>query len=218
MKKRSYKLQFSCWINRFELFCCINLDKHEQCCLNDDQYFLINGGKDDDSNEIYEKQPTLSRKWIPGAINATYVLNKSKDWIFILGGRMLGACIDAPWWSKDEFFEHDLINVYDINKREFHKCSIKCPVKGSMYAICMINEREDELLVNGFVNDSYRGKKWRNLLLCPSYLIKLIKKYVFIEYIHIFGKSDRGDISRQQHFKINTDHLIESIMTESMIK
>ena len=84
-----------------------------------------------------------------------------------------------------------------------------------MYAISMINSHKDKLLVFGFVHDLYRNDKWKNLNLCPDYLIKLMKKYVVTEYIHILGQSKTHLFNIEyKHFKINIDKLIRSVICE----
>ena len=207
LRKHNCDLQYSVWASRSKSFFAISIDFKDDHCLKIEQYMQMNH----DNNKIhYKPLPIIKKKWIEGAINSAYVLNKSQDWLFIFGGM-------SKIVTRESTLEipQDWIIAFDLNKKEFYNCSIHCPFEGPMYAISMINSHKDKLLVFGFVHDLYRNDKWKNLNLCPDYLIKLMKKYVVTEYIHILGQSKTHLFNIEyKHFKINIDKLIRSVICE----
>ena len=189
-----YKLQFAVTINKFNSIFAISINKDDRNLVIDE--YISN----DDS---YTQSKRATTKQIYGAYNSGYALTKSEDLIFISGGfippnanyTLSGNEIQGPSNS---------IIIFNLRKMDFFECTIKCPFKGAMHAISMTNEHQDELLVFGFIHESYQNKEWNNILKLPIYLMKFVLKFIVTEYIHILGQYNR------KHFKINVDHLLTS--------
>jgi len=195
------KLQFSCWSNKFQSWVSISINEDLMCLQSDDCIMIPRRCSD---KLVYKEQSRLRMtNWIFAAYNSGYVLITTEDLIFIFGGEALPLRYERRYF--DPFGSCDRIIAYDLNEKEFYECSIDCPLKGGIHAVSMRNPKQDEFLVFGFVNDSYRNEKFKNMIQFPTYLTRLMTKYFCTEYIHVLGKYDH------QHFKINVDYLIESM-------
>ena len=131
---------------------------------------------------------------------AGYAVNKTEEFLFILGGEQV--------LFDGSLQELNIITIYDIQQDRFMECTLECPFKGDMHAICMGDDKRDELLVFGFVNDLYQAKEFKNLRKLPVCLINLILKRVNNEYLHILQLSYHDDDN--QHYKINIDDILNS--------
>ena len=197
---KASKLQFTVWTGKAIVAISINKDDRN---LVIDKYISLN-------NNNFSKQQRLERnKLCFGCNYSGYALNKTQEFAFICSG-IMPLNVQCASGNVIQQGPCDTIFICNLNNMTFYQCTIKCPFKGPMHAICMTNENEDELLVFGFVNYLYRNKEWENILKCPFYLITFIQKFIVTEYLHILG----CDIQYHhgEHFKINIDRLITSIM------
>ena len=75
------------------------------------------------------------------------------------------------------------------------------------YIITRKSQKDDELLTFGFVHECYKKDNMKKMQELPFYLIQLIAKWIFYNYLHIvFGEHETA---KRQHFKILVDHVFD---------
>ena len=132
------------------------------------------------------------------SFSASVVTNDARYIIFL--GENSGTSNDIMILNRDE---QNLI-----------KSKIKCPLIASFNATLVYDDKRDELLTFGFINACFRSLEFENMIKLPHYLIKHIKKWISIEYVHlIFHEySNSKAISLINHWKINVDDILKSIV------
>ena len=73
--------------------------------------------------------------------------------------------------------------------------------------IILRDDKRDELLVFGFINQCFRNKEMINVQILPVYLIKLIRGWVCIEMVHLIAWTKDWD-RKYLHWKINVDDIL----------
>ena len=77
------------------------------------------------------------------------------------------------------------------------------------------NNHRDEILTFGFVDACFRSSEFENIIKLPHYLVKLIGKWISIEYVHLLlhqqAVRDIG-YSGINHCRINVDDILTSIV------
>lgn len=68
-------------------------------------------------------------------------------------------------------------------------------------AILMADPKQNELLTSGFIKKCYKSKQFKNVMVLPYYLVKMLSEWTIIEYIHLI------DNYGSQHWKIDVQHL-----------
>ena len=152
-----------------------------------------------DSDEVSQLKDHLC-----GNMFAGYAMTKAEDYLFILGGEIDDSGHNGDICPKNS------ITVYDLKRNECYETSIICPtVSGTMYAICMVDEELDELIMFGFVHGVYRLKQFDDMRHLPVYLIKMMSKWFCTEYVHILARFDTGS---GRHWKINIDEILNKMI------
>ena len=158
----------------------------------------------DGSGKIFEYS-LWEKKWmkwnvvVPGDDASSAVLTHDERYMVVFSGWTEGA---------DDHVECEInkIFIYDFRMRKFMKSSIETPSENIGYrfntSIITKNEFAEELLVFGYVNKVFKGKKFTNVQQLPFYLITLIGKWISIEYVHFL--SNRSS----KHWRINVDSII----------
>ena len=94
------------------------------------------------------------------------------------------------------------IFVYDMMNKTLLKSSIGTPEHDCNVAADR-NEKGEDLLVFGYINELWRTSGFRSMSSLPFYLIRLIKKWVCIERIYLYGNC--------KIYTINVDVIIQSV-------
>ena len=106
------------------------------------------------------------------------------------------------------FEDSDKILVLDIrddnyNNYKLIECKIKCPQEGC-FGIVRIGGIENELLVIGWIKRLFKTKEFKNLVLPPMYLMKIVLLWYGQEMIHWFGQ--------RTHYAIELRHILSSLL------
>ena len=134
--------------------------------------------------------------------HAHIIATTKEDYLIFMAG------IDV----KKEVF-HQWIFVYDMNNKKLLKSMVEVPTRDSMATITR-NEENEDLLTFGFVRKCYKLSKFRNIQFMPFYLIKLIRKWICYETVHLItipsnDKSDDKEICAANHWTIDVDQIIQ---------
>ena len=113
-------------------------------------------------------------------------------------------------WFK---MRHNEIYVLDLKEMKIYESKILIPriIAGPCHAICMGDKHRDELAVQGFIRTLWRNNLFKQAMLYPpDYLIKIIFKKYYNEYLHIIQRNAVTQ-SKGKHCKINVMEIIKSI-------
>jgi len=135
-----------------------------------------------------------------------YAISTQKDYLFIIGGMIpyIHPGETNANWREDVFTKSDIIYVIDLINMNCLQSKIKCPFdlqkagQSPIRAVCVNNNERDDLMVFGYVHE-FEKNDFESMNI-PFNLIKMILKYILIEYIHIF--------SFLNHWKINIDDIM----------
>eukprot|EP01084_Bolivina_argentea_P059546 108753_1 len=124
----------------------------------------------DYSNIIYEFSLKNNKwhKWnveLPTNLEiygSAVVLSTDEKYIFVLGGYIINLQVEK-YCSQ--------ISVYDVQNTQWRSCSIKSPKEGRYGGLIINNEKDDELLVFGYINQLYCLDYFNNVQQMPHYLI-----------------------------------------------
>ena len=97
----------------------------------------------------------------------------------------------------------DQIFVYYVQDQIFKKSKLKCPMVGEYEAISVNDREKDETVTFGFIRSRWKECGICDHLFPPQYLLKIICKYYWNEWIHLFGKS------KGEHYKIDVLKLFD---------
>ena len=108
------------------------------------------------------------------------------------------------------------IMIWDRNQQKLLQSKIKCPMSGRFNATLVYDDNRDELLTFGFINECFRSSAFEDIRKLPHYLIQLIRRRISIEYVHLLFHRHRAGAGvkcpENNHWKINVDHLLASIV------
>ena len=171
--------------------------------LKSKQKLLLFGGydyaitqtiKDLDDIWCYDKK---IKKWslmdvkLPIKINSFgYILTPDERFVIIFGGEVMDKLIDDIW-------------IWDLDKMEFKKSKLKCPMNTGYRVEIMSFNKTDAIVVHGWIRFNYAQLLTKSALSFPIELVRMIALY----YIYI-------DIYLLQHYdgnkmwKINIDEII----------
>lgn len=112
-------------------------------------------------------------------------------------------------WSR---IKQSRIFVFHLVEMKIYECAIQMPpaIAGPCHAICMKDEENDELTVNGFVRNLYKQEPFQKMQYPPNYLIKIIQNKYYNEYLHIIHISNETKNNSKQ-YKINTINILNAI-------
>lgn len=126
--------------------------------------------------KLIHKLPTaLSGSGCTSILNGQYVI-------------LFGGCNHG---NKDDIF------IYCVRNGTFKESNIKCPKQGHHQAFAINDRKKDNLITFGFVRMCWRECDIDHHLFPPQYLIKIICRYYWNEWIHLF-KMYQGN-----HYKID---------------
>ena len=111
------------------------------------------------------------------------------------------------------------IMIWIRDQQRLVQSKVQCPMTARFNATLIYDDRRDELLTFGFINACFRFPEFENFRKLPYYLIQLIKKWISIEYVHLIfhqhkfmGHGVKFNCPENNHWKINVDHLLTSIV------
>ena len=129
-------------------------------------------------------------------VNAT--LSSNENYLIITGGYK-----NLEKIFKNKIFILDLINE---TKYKLKKCKIKTPKPGRCMLVQM-NVRY-EILVIGWIKELFKTKEFKDLILPPIYLLKMISSWYDEEVLHWFGK-EQNDV--YNHQKIALKYILSNL-------
>ena len=140
---------------------------------------------------------------LTGISNFGYAQSLDEKYLFICGGIEVGSIPEV---------RHRNIYVFDSHKKNIYDCTIKIPfMAGHCYAICMKNEENDELVVNGFIRKLFTQRNFNQLRYPPYCLIKIMLKKYYNENLHIIQINEQAQ-HNGIHYKINIMNIINAII------
>ena len=168
-----YDVKYVCWIHKLQkmiVFCIIRCHPSNGNC---DKVFCVCEYSLDE--QIFRNEFEINGG-IPNELvtdvfkHAVFIVNQNQDYVFIFGD--------------------DLIFILDLHNLKFMRCGISSPMKRSrsFHAVCTSNRHRDELIVDGCIRQFYNQKELQSLKLLPTYLVDIIKKFIWTEYIHLIRR------------------------------
>ena len=121
------------------------------------------------------------------------VLAIRRKYVLIFGGEFSSNLYDNTY---------DEIYVYSVKQQKIRTSKVKCPVKGVFNAVTINDEKQDELLVIGFVRNEWRLSNIEYHYFPPYYLLKLMHSYYLNEFVCLNETEDGG------HWKMSTLDII----------
>ena len=97
------------------------------------------------------------------------------------------------------------IEIYSVKDQYFRRSGVKCPMYGPCQAVAVSDEYKDGLICVAYMKDNWKQCEINNHLFPPNYLIAIIAKYYFEEFIHLFHF---GTYHGNWHYKINVFDII----------
>ena len=158
---------------------------------------LMLGGEDINSNPLNAmfEYNIAENKWrrlkhkLPKPLETfgcTLILNG--QFVAIFGGYYYG--------DQDDIF------IYSVHDEIFKKSKLKCPIKECYQAFAVIDRKKDELATLGFVRCKWGECGIKDFLYPPEYLIRIMYRYYWNEYIHLLDPPNGG------HHKIDVFALL----------
>merc|ERR1712150_270345 len=71
----------------------------------------------------------------------------------------------------------DQILVFDFRTQSVFESEIKCPIPSRYHAVSLGSKEQDELVVFGFINQSYKDSNLRNVQSLPIHIIQMMCKW-----------------------------------------
>ena len=102
----------------------------------------------------------------------------------VLNGKyvlLLGGSNDSAWEASDDIW------IYRVEDRVFTKSEIKCPDKDEYDAVSICDRNKDKCLTFGFLRDCWSRCGINDHLFPPEYLVGIMLKYYWNEYIHLIA-------------------------------
>ena len=151
------------------------------CCLYLDEMHIY----DTINNQWRVSNITMPRGMIVDGIAS--VLNQ--QFIILFGGNGKYGAINDIW-------------IYSVGDKVFRKSKVKCPGKRGGKVLVINNPQRDELSVLGYMRSQWKECGIYENLFPPRYLIKIINRYYWNEWIHLVDNNDG------KHWKINVFDII----------
>ena len=193
-----YDVKYVCWIHKLQkmiVFCIIRCHPSNGNC---DKVFCVCEYSLDE--QIFRNEFEINGG-IPNELvtdvfkHAVFIVNQNQDYVFIFGD--------------------DVTFILDLRNLKFMRCGISSPMtvqfETSFQAVCTSNREMDELIVDGCIRQFYNQKELQSLKLLPTYLVDIIKKFIWTEYIHLIRTliGNQYDTTEpSNHIKINIEDLI----------
>ena len=138
------------------------------------------------------------KKWDAKGIhfNSHIICTAHEKYLIFLAGK------EKDRWEFIHAFITKSIFVYDM----MNKTLLKSPIETCENCCTVMmdrNEKGEDLLVFGYMNELWRTSEFRSMPLLPFYFIRLIKKWVCIERIYMYGTD--------KVYMINVDIIIQSV-------
>eukprot|EP01084_Bolivina_argentea_P295497 508754_1 len=189
------------------------IENHGLAKVNDK--VLIFGGRSDPEHPTFEfdfgytdtirSYDIINDKWTKlnvktheafQGFGCTSILNGK--YILVIGGEQVE---DGSGWPSDE------IHIYSVNDETFKKSKIKCPegLCGQYQAITVSDAKKDELISFGYMRSEWNKCGVNSQLFPPEYLIRIINRYYFDEFVHLFHSDLNGNGA---HHKISVFDII----------
>ena len=148
---------------------------------------------------------TLVKWFVPGCSGS-----KFSNFVSTPNGRYL-FCLQSD-------FVYDSvknIGVIDMKLQTFSWSTVKCKIPQYFKCVLMVNKHSDDLLMTGFVNQSYKEQQFQNVQPIPVQVIGLMRKWWCRDFIHVvegheFLLPAKMYSSDGRHFKIAVDDVLQS--------
>ena len=108
---------------------------------------------------------------------------------------------------------YDDILIYSVKTKTFIKSRVKCPEKAEFEVVKMNDSKKDEVVVTGFVRNTWNEFKISTHLFPPHYLIKIMHKYYLNQYVHLFHIDSYSPVREEcKHWKMSLIDIISSLL------
>eukprot|EP01083_Nonionella_stella_P062090 161543_1 len=191
------------------------IESHGLAKVKDEQV-LIFGGRSDpefptfefdfDYSDTVRQYDIANDTWtklnikVPDAMQGfgcTSILNGK--YVLVIGGEQVE---DGSFCSCGD------IRVYCVSDQTFKISNVQCPESGPYQAITVSDRKRDELISIGFVRHNWRKCGIDDHLFPAEYLVRIIYRYYFNEFVHLFHSWLEG---KGAHHKISVFDIIDSI-------
>eukprot|EP01084_Bolivina_argentea_P214745 364550_1 len=119
-------------------------------------------------------------------------------YVLVMGGQ---GVEDGGGWATRE------IHIYSVPDQTFRKSKIICPEAGQFKAITVSDKKKDEIITFGYIRSVWKECDINDQLFPPQYLVRIISKYYFDEFVHLFSSS--FDYNPGVHWKISVFDIID---------
>ena len=107
-------------------------------------------------------------------------------------------CIDGEDVSVDE------IIMFDLKTETVSKSDTKCPVRSNYRAVLFGNRMQDELVVFGFMNQSFKSPEMLDVQVLPIHIVQLMSKWYHNERVYLISMMS----DMKEHWVVNMDEII----------
>lgn len=127
------------------------------------------------------------------------------------------VCVSDDEEAKWITMKHCEIHIVDLKKMQIFECRIQMPqiISGPCHAICMEDKTNDQLIVNGFIKDTYKAPSFSAIPFPPVCIINIMLNHYYNEYLHIMQINTQSQ-KKGKHYKINSMHLINEMKRYSI--
>ena len=95
----------------------------------------------------------------------------------------------------------DWIIVYDAEQQQSSRSAVRIPTDNYV-AITMMDRKQDNVLVHGFVNQSFKQPDFKDLPPMPLYMTQMMAKWFCREYVHLRSTDNTMNV------RINVDNIL----------
>lgn len=149
--------------------------------------------------------------------NEWIVRETLKRWF--VGSPAMVATVDERYiisFGESEFMGtdwHRIIMIYDVQNDTFTESHLKLPKSGDVgSAVLLADPKRDELLIFGFVNQSFLHPSFKSVQILPRYLIQMMTKWLSFETVHLFWNRPDFGVNRSVHWTINIDDILRAVL------
>lgn len=156
----------------------------------------------DPNNGVMHTYQTWNNEWVPSKIKNEYEPISNQAYVSTANEQHIIGLSGVIRVSYPSVCGH-YITMFDVRDKVLKTLKAKCPVTtGLVRAVMMTNEKRDEVMVYGFVNQCFESEEYQNIQRLPKYLIQLISQWISNEYIHLI------DQMTGNHWKIHIDEIL----------
>ena len=129
-------------------------------------------------------------------------INANQNILFCMCVALHGRYVLFFGGFNEHYSSIDDIFVYSVRDQLFTESRMKCPEKGLYDAVSICDRDRDKCITFGFVRDCWSKCGINNHLFPPEYLIRIMLKYYWNEFVHLIDLNYDGYHWRRDVFDI----------------